>query len=93
MGLLEKLPLDPVVKGISTTESYRYEKCKAIVELEISDGNGGRKDLKITYPTQGERHLVALMKDADTGKTISHTNMQIISEVVKIAIGLDKEED
>lgn len=93
MGLFEKPPLDPIVKGISTTEGYRYDKCRATVELEVSDGNGGRKDLTITYPTQGEKHLVALMTDKETGDDITHTDMQTISKVVRAAIGLDKEEE
>jgi len=97
MGLQGKPPLEPVVKGISTKSGHRYAECKAIVELEVSDGNGGRKDMTIQYPMQGERHLCALMHEKTTTdkgfpskEYISHSNMQEISAVLKDIIK-DKE--
>jgi len=90
MGLQGKPPLEPVVKGINTKSGHRYAECKAIVELEVSDGNGGRKDMIIEYPMQGERHLCALMhenkvsaKGFDIKEDVSHSNMQEISAVLK----------
>ena len=72
MTLYKDKNLDPFVKRIETISGAHYNQCKAIVSLDVSDGNGGRKDMIIEYPMQEERHLFMLMKDKETKRDVSH---------------------
>jgi hypothetical protein len=55
--------LDANIKGIDVRTGHQYSKNLAEVTLDISDGNGGRKDIVVTYPVQDERHLTMLMRE------------------------------
>jgi hypothetical protein len=72
MTLYKEKNLDPVVQRVETKSGVHYNQCKAIVTLDISDGNGGRKDLVVEYPLQGDNHLCMLMKDKETRRDINH---------------------
>ena len=64
--------LEPSVKRVEIASGMHYEQCRATVTLDVSDGHGGRKDLVIEYPMQGDNHLTMLMTDKETRKDISH---------------------
>lgn len=81
--------LDANIKGINVTEGHHYSKSRAEITLDISDGNGGREDVTVTYPVQGDRHLTMLMKKkVQVGenvllKDISLPDAKELSETIK----------
>lgn len=58
---------DAKVKNLEIRSNQRYEKSIVEVTFDIPDGKGGREDLVVKYPIQGERHLVMLMHECDAG--------------------------
>lgn len=72
----------PVVKKIETITNESYGRCKATVELEVSNDDGNRKNLTIEYPMQGNNHLTMLMIDKETKKDITHIDKFEISDVI-----------
>ncbi len=86
MTLYKDKNLDPFVKRIETITGAHYRQCKAIVELDVSDGNGGRKDLIIEYPMQEEKHLFMLMKDKSTRRDINHDEKFPIAKAIASTI-------
>lgn len=72
MTMYKEKNLDPIVQRVETISGMHYSQCKAVVTLDISDGKGGRKDLTVVYPLQGDTHMVMLMKDSETRKDINH---------------------
>ena len=74
--------LGPIVQRVEITSGMHYEQCKATVTLEVSDSNGGRKDLVVEYPMQGDNHLTMLMKDKGTNRDISHVDKIPIASAI-----------
>jgi hypothetical protein len=77
-----KMSIFPCIKKIETVTDESYNKCKATVELEISNGDGSKKDIVIEYPMQGANHLTMLMVDKETKKDITHIDKFEISDVI-----------
>ena len=77
-----KTPLDPEVVGIDIVSDNNYTKNRATVKLDVSDGDGGRKEMKVSYPIQNDKHLIMLMKDDETGKDVNHPDKHLILDVI-----------
>ena len=78
----EKGDLNPSIQRIEVESGVFYSQCKATVAVEISDGNGGRKDLIVEYPMQGEIHMATLMKHKDTKTDVNHAIKMPIVEAI-----------
>lgn len=83
-------PLNPEVKDIKIQAGTRYDQCRAKVTFDVSNGNGGREDLTIEYPIQGDRHLIMLMEKRSDEEScmpskagMSHVDVQELASVLK----------
>jgi hypothetical protein len=74
------------VQRIEITSGMFYNQCRATVAVEVSDDNGGRKDLVVEYPMQGDNHMHMLMKDKETRKDINHAVKLTIADAINNAI-------
>jgi hypothetical protein len=99
MLLNHKKPLDPEIKDINIKRGARYDQCRAEITFDVSDGNGGREDLKVEYPMQDDRHLMMLMEkhvDKDgvvSRESVPHNDAQELAGVIRTALDKDEKEE
>jgi len=74
--------LAPNVQRIEIVSGMHYRQCKATVAVDISDGNGGRKELVVEYPMQGDTHMATLMQHKDTKMDVNHAIKMPIVEAI-----------
>ena len=74
--------LAPNVQRIEIVSGMYYRQCKATVAVDISDGNGGRKELVVEYPMQGDTHMATLMQHKDTKRDVNHAIKMPIVEAI-----------
>jgi len=84
------IDLDPKIKEIKTERGSQYTRNKTIVTLDVackSEEGVGRKEIKIEYPMQGERHLVMLMSHVETGEQVRHKDKFVIRDAIFSELG------
>lgn len=78
----DKMHSLPDIERIEVISGSHYSQCKATVDVNISDGNGGKRNITIEYPMQGDVHISALMQYKDTKGNVSHDiKMPIIKAI------------
>jgi non-canonical (house-cleaning) NTP pyrophosphatase len=92
MSMKDGRKLDAKIKDVKIECGAKYEQCFAKIVFDISDGKGGREDLAVKYPIQGDRHLVMLMRgDTELGDTqeyiLDHKDIQNLAAKIREAAG------
>ena len=77
--------LAPNVQRIEIESGTHYRQCRATVAVDISDGRGGRKELVVEYPMQGDMHMATLMQHKDTKIDVNHAIKMPIVEAINNA--------
>jgi hypothetical protein len=72
----------PDIERIEVVSGAHYSQCRATVDVNISDGNGGKRNITVEYPMQGDMHITALMRYKDTKGNVSHDIKMPIIEAI-----------
>jgi hypothetical protein len=70
--------MPPIVKSIKTENGPHYSQCKSTVVFDMPDGS----ELEVVYPVQGPKHMIMLMKNAETGRNIDHQTKLLLYDII-----------
>jgi len=82
MKTYDDVDISTNVQRIEVVSGVHYNQCRATVAVDISDGNGRRKEMVVEYPMQGDLHITALMQHKGTNKDVSHDVKMSIAEAI-----------